>query len=155
VLILLLKSFYTKIGLIFLIQNIKVLKTLVILAKNKNFKKNLIQLLYKSPLANSSCLAIVGRHISVAMSSGVVLGRFVLRPFGSLATLGRRGISGKALRDPNFKRPAPWPYKEKKFTFLHGYFLREKTTTRMDENSKIVVVDGPIASGRSLFSVGH
>jgi NADH dehydrogenase (ubiquinone) 1 alpha subcomplex subunit 10 len=76
-----------------------------------------------------------------------VLGRLILRPLGSLGGLGSRGISGKALRDPTYKRPTPWPYKEKGFNFLHAFFLRESTTGRMDENSKIIVVDGPVASG--------
>lgn len=89
-----------------------------------------------------------GRHIySSKMSSGVILGRLILRPLGSLGGLGCRGISGKALRDPNYKRPTPWPYKEKGFNFFHAFLLRESTTARMDENSKIIVVDGPIASG--------
>ncbi|XP_065353098.1 NADH dehydrogenase [ubiquinone] 1 alpha subcomplex subunit 10, mitochondrial [Cloeon dipterum] len=83
------------------------------------------------------------------MSSGVVLGRFILRPVRPISCLGRRGISGKALRDPTYKRPKPWPYTEKKLTFFDAFFMRESTTGRMDENSKIVVVEGPIGSGKT------
>ncbi|XP_067005754.1 NADH dehydrogenase [ubiquinone] 1 alpha subcomplex subunit 10, mitochondrial [Anabrus simplex] len=59
-------------------------------------------------------------------------------------------ISGKALRDPTKKRPTPWPYKEKKYTFLQALF--DHTTHRFDENSKIIVVEGPIASGKTEFA---
>lgn len=60
------------------------------------------------------------------------------------------GISGKALRDKDHVKPAPWPYKEKNFTFFHGFY--DRTTSRFDENSKIVVVDGPIAAGKTSFA---
>ncbi|XP_059484761.1 NADH dehydrogenase [ubiquinone] 1 alpha subcomplex subunit 10, mitochondrial [Neocloeon triangulifer] len=86
------------------------------------------------------------------MSSGVVLGRFILRPVRSISCVGRREISGKALRDPTYKRPKPWPYADKKFTFFDAFFLRESTTARMDENSKVVVVEGPVASGTSTVA---
>ncbi|XP_044748952.1 NADH dehydrogenase [ubiquinone] 1 alpha subcomplex subunit 10, mitochondrial [Coccinella septempunctata] len=47
-------------------------------------------------------------------------------------------------------KPKPWPYKEKKYTFLHQFL--DKTTSRFDENSKVIVVEGPIASGKSAFA---
>lgn len=59
-------------------------------------------------------------------------------------------ICSKENRDPNIKKPAPWPYKTKKFTFLRGYI--EGTVKRFDENTKVIVVDGNIASGKSAFA---
>lgn len=63
-----------------------------------------------------------------------------------------RCISGSALRitDPNVKKPAPWPYKEKPYRIYNRLF--DKTTARFDENTKIIVVEGPIAAGKSAFA---
>lgn len=47
-------------------------------------------------------------------------------------------------------KPKPWPYKEKKYSFLHQFV--DKTSSRFDENSKIIVVEGPIAAGKSAFA---
>lgn len=60
------------------------------------------------------------------------------------------GISGKALRDKNYKRPAPWPYKERGYNVFWSWI--DKTTKRFDENSKIVVVEGPPAAGKTAFA---
>lgn len=67
-----------------------------------------------------------------------------------LFVLASRYISGKTLRDPDVKRPPPFPYKEKKF----GLWQRivDQTTSRFDENSKIIVVDGAVAAGKSAFA---
>ncbi|CAL4123523.1 unnamed protein product, partial [Meganyctiphanes norvegica] len=59
-------------------------------------------------------------------------------------------IVSKTLRDANYKRPAPFDYKSSKYGFIHA--LMDKTTYRFDENSKIIVVDGPIASGKTAFA---
>lgn len=59
-------------------------------------------------------------------------------------------ISGKSSRDQSKKRPPPFPYKEKRYTFLRSLF--DRTTHRFDENSKIVVVDGPVAAGKTAFA---
>lgn len=64
--------------------------------------------------------------------------------------LASRSICGKTLRDPDVKRPAPFPYKEKKFGLWQR--LTDTTTKRFDENSKIIVVDGAIAAGKSAFA---
>jgi len=63
-----------------------------------------------------------------------------------------RGIAGKSLRsriNPPPK-PKPWPYKEKQYTMLN--YLYDKTTPRFDENSKIIVVEGPIAACKTRFA---
>ncbi|XP_013783567.1 NADH dehydrogenase [ubiquinone] 1 alpha subcomplex subunit 10, mitochondrial-like [Limulus polyphemus] len=59
-------------------------------------------------------------------------------------------ISGKQIRGPDYKRPAPWPYKEKKYRWYHEYF--DDTLSRFDENTKVVVVDGNIAAGKTTFA---
>ncbi|CAH0561410.1 unnamed protein product [Brassicogethes aeneus] len=48
------------------------------------------------------------------------------------------------------KKPEPYPYNTKKYGFLKS--LIDRTTPRMDENSKLLVVEGPIAAGKSKFA---
>lgn len=60
-------------------------------------------------------------------------------------------ISGSALRDKSKARPAPFPYKTKSYNFWRAW-LQDTTTHRFDENSKIIVVEGPIAAGKSAFA---
>lgn len=61
-------------------------------------------------------------------------------------------ISGKSLKDPNSKtvKPKPFPYR----TTNYGVFraMMDKTTKRFDENSKIIVVEGPIGAGKTKFA---
>nr|CAD7437472.1 unnamed protein product [Timema bartmani] len=45
------------------------------------------------------------------------------------------------------KRPPPFPYKEKQYNLLRSLF--DTTTDRFNENTKVIVVDGPIAAGKS------
>lgn len=59
-------------------------------------------------------------------------------------------IVGKALRDANYKRPVPFDYKATKYGFLQA--VMDKTTHRFDDNSKIIVVDGPVACGKTAFA---
>lgn len=59
-------------------------------------------------------------------------------------------ITGKSFRGKPLERPKPFPYKEKPYNLLTS--LYDKTTWRFDENSKIIVVDGPIAAGKSDFA---
>jgi len=59
-------------------------------------------------------------------------------------------IVSKNLRDADYKRPAPFDYKNTKYGFIQA--LMDKTTHRFDENSKIIVVDGPVASGKTAFA---
>lgn len=60
------------------------------------------------------------------------------------------GIIGKALRDKDYQRPVPFPYKKD----TYGYFaaLVDRTMPRFDENTKIIVVDGAIAAGKTKFA---
>lgn len=47
-------------------------------------------------------------------------------------------------------RPPPFPYQQKKYTRFHCLF--DNTVKRMNENSKLIVVEGSIASGKSAFA---
>lgn len=57
-------------------------------------------------------------------------------------------ISGKLNRIPRI-RPPHFPYRKKRYTPFH---LFEPTIERYDENSKIIVVEGPIAAGKDKFA---
>ncbi|KAK7078403.1 Ndufa10p [Halocaridina rubra] len=59
-------------------------------------------------------------------------------------------IVSKAFRPRDYQRPSPYPYKENSYGFFQA--LVDKTTHRIDENSKIIVVDGPFAVGKSKFA---
>lgn len=63
-----------------------------------------------------------------------------------------RGISSKAMRHrlPREPKPAPFPYKEKNYTFLRALF--DTTTDRFDENTKLVLVEGPPAAGKGALA---
>lgn len=58
-------------------------------------------------------------------------------------------ISGRHDKEAT-KRPPPFPYQQKKFTKFHCLF--DNTLKRLNENSKLVVVEGNIASGKSAFA---
>lgn len=59
-------------------------------------------------------------------------------------------ISGKTLRVSNVVKPKAYNYKEKHYGFIQACL--DKTTKRLDENSKVIVVEGPIAAGKSKFA---
>lgn len=59
-------------------------------------------------------------------------------------------IVSKALRRKDYARPNPFPYKTDKYGFIQA--VLDKTTYRFDDNSKIIVVDGPIAVGKTEFA---
>ena len=50
------------------------------------------------------------------------------------------------------ERPPPWDYKKRGFNWVYALF--DGTTKRFNENSKIVVVDGPPAIGKTEFAKG-
>ncbi|KAF2367700.1 Deoxynucleoside kinase domain [Trinorchestia longiramus] len=62
----------------------------------------------------------------------------------------QRGIISKALREPGYSRPAPFPYKKKTYNIWRALF--DDTTQRFDENSKIVVIDGPPTGNKTKFA---
>lgn len=69
-----------------------------------------------------------------------------------IQSIAQRGISSKAMRHRLAKepKPAPFPYKEKKYTFLRALF--DTTGDRLDENSKLIVVEGPPAAGKGALA---
>jgi NADH dehydrogenase (ubiquinone) 1 alpha subcomplex subunit 10 len=60
-------------------------------------------------------------------------------------------ISGSNLRDKSKPRPAPFPYQTKPYNLWRA-MLQDTTTHRFDENTKIIVVEGPVAAGKSKFA---
>ncbi|KAL1462211.1 hypothetical protein WDU94_014065 [Cyamophila willieti] len=58
-----------------------------------------------------------------------------------------RFISSK--HNADLKRPAPYPYKERDFRW--PWTMMEDTEDRFNQNSKIIVVEGPIGSGKTEF----
>ncbi len=50
--------------------------------------------------------------------------------------VGTRGIAGKHLYVPDPKKPKPFPYKTRNYNLF--WQAIDKTTLRMDENSKLV-----------------
>lgn len=67
------------------------------------------------------------------------------------SAFGARMISCKAMREVDPNKPKPFPYeKDVDFRPIPGMF--EKTTLRLDENSKLIVVDGAHAIGKSQFA---
>lgn len=62
----------------------------------------------------------------------------------------KASITSKANLPPDYKRPPPFPYKEKKYTMIRSWF--DRTSDRFDDNSRIIVVDGPIAVGKTKFA---
>ncbi|XP_067635437.1 NADH dehydrogenase [ubiquinone] 1 alpha subcomplex subunit 10, mitochondrial [Eurosta solidaginis] len=68
-----------------------------------------------------------------------------------LALTQNRSIMGKTMRGgPRPIKVPPYPYKEKNYNVFNSFF--DKTSPRMDENSKIICVEGPIAAGKSKFA---
>lgn len=47
---------------------------------------------------------------------------------------------------PKPAKPAPFPYKEKDYTFLRSLF--DITTSRFDDNTRLIILDGPVGIGK-------
>ena len=47
---------------------------------------------------------------------------------------------------------APWPYETKKYRWYHSFFSIDKTVHRMDENTKVIVVEGNIGVGKTTLA---
>lgn len=61
----------------------------------------------------------------------------------------QRCIVSKELRDPNYKRVAPFPYETKNYNLVRALF--DDVTHRFDENTKIIVIDGPPTGNKEAF----
>jgi len=88
--------------------------------------------------------------VSRNIINDVLRGRFILCRTPQFVRIPSASMTSKENRDPSVKKPAPWPYQTKKFTFLKTVY--EGTSKRFDENTKIVVVDGNIGAGKSDFA---
>lgn len=65
-----------------------------------------------------------------------------------------RGITSKTMRhriETATPKPAPFPYKEKSYNFLRA-LTDYPTTSRLDENSKLIVVDGLPTAGKGAVA---
>ncbi|XP_053671544.1 NADH dehydrogenase [ubiquinone] 1 alpha subcomplex subunit 10, mitochondrial [Anopheles nili] len=103
-------------------------------------RKNLVSLL------NMSGVFRIGVRLAKGAPAAVNPARSFL--------IASRNISGKTLRGSKLSKPKPFPYLEKEYSAWNACWdvLRKNTTSRFDENTKVVVVDGPIASGKSAFA---
>lgn len=64
-----------------------------------------------------------------------------------------RTIMGKTLREslgPRPAKPPPFDYENKCYGWLRS--LVDRTSHRFDENSKVLVVEGPVAAGKTTFA---
>ncbi|XP_049879716.1 NADH dehydrogenase [ubiquinone] 1 alpha subcomplex subunit 10, mitochondrial [Pectinophora gossypiella] len=64
-----------------------------------------------------------------------------------------RTIMGRALREslpPPKTKPKPFDYVNHDYIWIKSLF--DRTTHRLDENSKVVVVEGPVASDKTCFA---
>lgn len=81
----------------------------------------------------------------------------VMNPQGShiasCLVVQNRTINGRALRESlpcPPPKPAPFDYVNKDYSWFRS--LRDRTTHRFDENTKVIVVEGPPACGKTDFA---
>lgn len=90
--------------------------------------------------------------------SSKLCGSFILLTFRSQNALCNqvnvcRFISSKTMRHrlpSSSLKPAPFPYKEKNYNFFRALF--DPTTSRLDDNSKIIVVEGLPTAGKGALA---
>jgi len=82
------------------------------------------------------------------MAAAVVPRRclLALRPLTAQATQ-TRSMQSIETMDPNRKRVKPWPYETRPYRYWHA--LWDDVSHRFDENTKIIVVDGPPGSNKA------
>lgn len=69
----------------------------------------------------------------------------------AIATGQVRAISSKAMRHRNpVNKPAPFYYTEKRYNLLRAFF--DDTLSRFDDNTKLVVIDGPPTAGKAQLA---
>lgn len=71
-------------------------------------------------------------------------------PNPNLTPVGARGIAGKNLYVPDPNKPKPFNYR--KYDYNPAWQIFDKTTLRLDENSKLISVEGSHAIGKSKFA---
>lgn len=87
--------------------------------------------------------SVRGQTTKMALTS---IQRILVRmPF---AHTSKRQITSKAVQamlGPRPSKPAPFPYLEKDYNF--PFCLFDKTTSRFDENTKLILLEGPVGVG--------
>lgn len=84
------------------------------------------------------------RFVKIPAQSGKIAGCTVIQ---------NRSIMGKALREslpPRPPKPAPFDYVNKNYGWLRS--IVDRTTHRFDENTKVLIVEGPVAAGKTEFA---
>jgi len=77
-------------------------------------------------------------------------GKSLLRPQAKVFIAPSATMITKAFQGPDF-RAKPWPYKEKGYSMLKHYWY-EKTLPKFNENTKVIVVEGLEASGKTTLA---
>lgn len=119
-------------------------------------KQRLLQDILPYPSRPSLVEKSQQQHI---MSSSILTRGFLAAKIAKptiLSPVSARSICHKDHIDPEIKasKPKPWPYDRKKFTHLHSGILRvDRTVDRFDENTKVILIEGPIACGKSAFGI--
>lgn len=98
---------------------------------------------------NGSIFALTCRNIGKGKNcfTCLVSGKLSASKLGYISSA---SITTKAKKEPNPNMIPPFPYKEKDYGLLRSWY--DRTSNRFDENSKIIVVDGPIAVGKTQFA---
>uniref|UniRef100_A0A4Y7NNP2 NADH dehydrogenase [ubiquinone] 1 alpha subcomplex subunit 10, mitochondrial n=1 Tax=Simocephalus serrulatus TaxID=117539 RepID=A0A4Y7NNP2_9CRUS len=91
-------------------------------------------------------------RVSLKLHGNVVVVAAKQQQCVAIQSIAQRSISSKAMRQglPSQPKPAPFPYKEKRYNFLRALF--DPTTSRLDENSKLIIVEGPPAAGKGALA---
>ncbi|CAG0882257.1 unnamed protein product [Cyprideis torosa] len=93
-------------------------------------------------------------HPFIMLSTRIIAGRIGYSKSATLlcapalsALEFQRGLAGKALRYNAPPRKPPFPWREKPLQFYHRMW--ETTADRLDENSKLISIDGPPCAGKT------
>jgi NADH dehydrogenase (ubiquinone) 1 alpha subcomplex subunit 10 len=64
-----------------------------------------------------------------------------------------RGLKVKEFKAENPWNPMkPWPYETKDYKWYHSVLNLDRTVNRMDENSKVIIIEGNIGAGKSTLA---
>ena len=89
--------------------------------------------------------SVLARAACAGKATGPLLSGRVGVPVTQVATM--RATYGE--KYPYLK---PWPYEQKKFTLFHEICMLERSIDRMNENSKVIIVEGNIGVGKAQFA---
>ncbi|XP_074603120.1 NADH dehydrogenase (ubiquinone) subunit ND-42 [Brevipalpus obovatus] len=94
-----------------------------------------------------SCLNVCSQEHRLLLSSRVI---------HKLYRIPSANISHKDRIDEETKadKPAPYPYKTKRYRWIHYYYGQDSTIARFDENTVFISVEGPPASNKTQLAAG-